>query len=72
LPGGAQLLPLHNFHASDIYALAGPPAAFPNGTCTETYTQRLNVGSCLVETVRITFTVTRNGSQCAAGPPTRQ
>jgi hypothetical protein len=50
---------------TDTYGLCAAAAGFPMGTCTETYTQKLFVGSCLAETRTIRFTITRTTTTCS-------
>jgi hypothetical protein len=51
-------------NCTDIYQGCGPAAIFPIGTCTETITQQLFVGSCHAETRTITITITRTAASC--------
>src|SRR5262249_27817960 len=50
---------------TDTYAGCGPPSIFPIGTCTETITQLIYVGSCLAETHTISITITRTADSCS-------
>jgi hypothetical protein len=71
-PGGVQTGPgcpigPNNTISSctDTYTLCANPAAFPATGCTETYTQKLFIGSCHAETRTIRFTITRSATTCS-------
>jgi hypothetical protein len=56
---------------TDTYGLCAPASSFPAGGCTETYTQKLFVGSCNAETRTIRFTITNPTVGACSGTVTR-
>jgi hypothetical protein len=49
---------------ADTYSLCGAAAAFPIGTCTETYTQKETLDGYAYEAHKIVFTITRSATSC--------
>ncbi len=48
----------------ETYSMCFPPEAYPEGTCTEVWTQEVYVCR-LAQTVQITFQITKSGSSCS-------
>jgi len=71
LPGGVEIGPGcpissdNTLSCKDNYSICGPSSNFPSGTCTEVYTQKLFVGTCLAETRTITFKITKTSTSCS-------
>jgi hypothetical protein len=61
----------NTLQCKDTYSLCQPPSSFPDGTCTEVYTQKLFVGQCNAETRTITFKITKTSSTSCSGTVTR-
>jgi hypothetical protein len=52
-------------NCTDTYGLCLPTASIPGTGCTETYTQKLFVGSCHAETRTIRFVITKTATSCS-------
>lgn len=52
-------------HCADDYELCADAANFPEGGCTEVYTQEISVGDALAETRHINWRISKSGDRCS-------